>query len=228
MAEKGQYEDFVKAVREAEKELSEVKSMLRSFELADDSDGARISLAQKIGQQGSIFLRDCLIGPVKVLLMAHKSQTERLVASITDGNLTTTMTSLRDGCTQEILQQLLPSAQSPASRDLHGAVKQLELLHDVVDILQGLPMIHDELSEAKAFAKDSRFEEGRSLNCCLATIQALMRPLKSGEQRGQLARRARVMLVAKNATCFHYIYIERERDQIRDRDRDEDRQDRDR
>ena len=80
--------------------------------------------------------------------MAHKSEAQKLVASIADGSIATAMMSLQEGCTPEILQQLLPSAQSPASRDLHAAVKQLELLHGVVDILQGLSMLNDEMSEA--------------------------------------------------------------------------------
>ena len=40
--------------------------------------------------------------------------------------------------------------------------------------------------------------DGRRLNCILATLQALWRPLKTGETRGNLARKARLLISSKS------------------------------
>ena len=120
-----------------------------------------------------------------------------------DKTLSQTETLIDEGCTDPNMNKLLEIAQSKSSKGLHTCMKQFEHLSEVFIALGGLKPLGEITDAWKSVqgggqaVNEDAVVKGKTLNCSLATIQALWRPLRSGETRGALARRARVMITSR-------------------------------
>lgn len=200
-------EDFIKAAVAAHAEMEEFKSFATALALDSDSDsdGKRILFIQKFVKfaEGSICTSADEV--VKSATKLQQSVCGELETLLSDALLSSTETIINEGCSDANMNKLLEIAQSKPSKSLHANVKQIEFLAEVFSVLAGLkdmkadacdPPLKAVQDASQVIASES-MQKGKTLNCCLATVQALARPLKANEQRGNLARRARVMITTR-------------------------------
>ena len=129
---------------------------------------------------------------VQTAITSHRDNVKLLVES---ENVAKVIPALQQGCDNATMQSLLPTAASEASKGIHTHVKQLEVFRDVMLLMK--PM--ESFIEGVLQMDEEVYTNARSMNCILAVIQALTRPLITSkhETRAALARRARLMVVSK-------------------------------
>ena len=180
--------------------MDEFRAETAKMELPDEEAGALVMLVQKICQ-----VTEAKLGQMSKDLVAAKvkqlREVEEQVQKILNTEILQEVPSLLEASSDvSAMQQLLPAASSNECKTLHGHIKVLEVfaaektgvlaqlapLNTIVpDDVQQLTMKPDVLTGA------------RSMHCTLAAIQALCRPLRDGETRPGLARRARLMALSK-------------------------------
>ena len=181
--------------------MTEFRAAFQGMEVDESDEGSKVMLLQKAG---SLFERS-LTAACDVVVAGVAGKLTTLQDAMQDLLLTENLQKvgelLTSGCDQSILATLLPISQAEESRKLHSSVKKLECLAECAKQLQLLKdLVPEELQ--KMHVKDSIYNSARALNCELAAVQALARPLKQDETRGGLARRARLMIVSKEGVSI--------------------------
>lgn len=202
------YQEFLTATASAYAELEEFGSSMTALTLNEsDGDGAKIFVTNKfIGIVEAALCRSAQ-SVVKAAVDVKCKVLQELDEVLSNEELLKTNDLINAGCTEVTMPKLLLVAQSKPSKSWHGLVKEVDSLNEVFAALSAVKDIaikNDSFDAVKKEVKDATAtlvgescEKGKALNSCLATIQALWRPLKSGETRGQLARRARVMVTSR-------------------------------
>ncbi|CAE7749628.1 unnamed protein product, partial [Symbiodinium sp. CCMP2456] len=123
--------------------------------------------------------------------------TEHHAGALLEQQNIASVTSILDkGCDQTSLNLLLPISQSDESKQLHKCVKSLDKTQELLQIVGRMKQPNDQIYVSLALNNDLR-AKAKSMNATLACVQAMARPLKTGEERPALARRARLMIKAK-------------------------------
>lgn len=197
------YEEFVKEIVTAHAELQEFKSHVLVTDVGDGSEGKKILATNKFAKAVEGNISGAASGVVKGVLGLQSTLRGELDAFLKDEALCQTEALIEQGCSDRNMDRLLEIAQSKASRGIHNSMKQFEHLSEIFIALDGLKQLGDLTDVWKSVqgggqsVNEAAVVKGKELNCALATIQALWRPLKSGETRGALARRARVMITSR-------------------------------
>ena len=186
-------EDFARAANEFDKMLTAVKA-----QLAD----SRMPLTVTAANSGIMVVLDkaaerweAIVNEVAKLWISKQSQFNVSLGDLlARKEIADTERLINEGCPDN-LDSLLANAQSVASRDLHNMAKQFEVDLQCRKLLQGLKLAPD--TTAELMDLDLSRTQPKRLNVTMAVIQALSRPLKATETRGALARRARLMVGAK-------------------------------
>lgn len=199
------YQDFVKAIISANAEMEEFQNFTASLTLSGESDGKRVLICQKLVTFFEGAIGNAAKGVAKSVTKMYEDTKNELGQNLQDTGLAGAEELINEGCSDGNMQKLLTIAQSKTSKALHSNVKQLDFMAEVFAVLSGLKNAKCEGCEPACTlvesglqgVGDDQVQQGKTLNVCLATVQALWRPMKAGEERGQLARRARVMITSR-------------------------------
>jgi hypothetical protein len=101
------------------------------------------------------------------------------------------------GCNDGSLNSALQAAQGKHSRQLHNACKDHEAFVETHNAIMSCMPDLDQDDKTLMATVDLERKAARTLNCTLAVIQAICRPLRADETRSSLARRARLMVATK-------------------------------
>ena len=105
---------------------------------------------------------------------------------------------LERGWGHDVQQKLLQISSSPQSKRLHELVKVLDVQRSYAKDLECVKSIFGDIEPPVVAAEIHT--QAKTTNAVLACIQALGRPLKEGETRAALARRARLMAYTKEVS----------------------------
>lgn len=137
-------------------------------------------------------------GFVAAWMDSQRKRNDSLANAMKEDGIPKVLAMIEAGLTGDSasMAELQKIAGSQASRALHSSCKSLdeavEVQHKIVAI-KGLPAAEQQSLNELDFDQ----VQGRTMNCTLAVVQALMRPLRDQETRMSLARRARLMVASK-------------------------------
>ena len=168
--------------------------------LPEDQAATLTVLVKKVGQA----LESKLRGTAKSLVVSLTTQLQQAEEATKQALAADNMKTLRSKLEQidnlDKLSELLPVATSAECKVLHGKAKILDMFAaekiGIVEQLQPLrALVEEDMQHLLIDAENLR--ETREKHLILASIQGLCRPLKEGETRPALARRARAMAMSR-------------------------------
>ncbi|CAE7242066.1 unnamed protein product [Symbiodinium sp. CCMP2592] len=187
------YEDFASKALKVQTMADKLLCSLRKLEEPDKDTGLKIMVVQvteSLTVDGLKRFASELIACVAKRLEECEAKIKEIMEADGLKNLKEKLQSC-DNMTS--LSELLPTAQSQDTKNLHAQVKSLERLKENTKAVTPLSA----LAPANLTVDSDLYLSCRTLVCELAAIQGLCRPLKQDENRGELARRARLMIVTK-------------------------------
>ena len=192
------YAQVAQTALQLESASKDFRAALQDLPLDEACDGQRLQLCNKACRTAESSLLSCSAAMVSEVASTIRACHESIAELLQSENLSDVMGQIEGGCDASLMGKLLGKAQSKQSKELHSCVKKIDALHEVCKALQPLQSLSTKVDGLEDLSiNQQQATDARNLNVTLACVQALARPLKEGEARGALARRARVMVISK-------------------------------
>ena len=198
-------DEFVKQIAASHADLIDFKSTMATMELrTDDAEGAKVYFLNKFAGLATDQMSKALAAVLQKFYDASAAIHETLDEHAKDATINSIEEMVNEGCGDDRRSKLLEVAQSRASKHLHISVKSVEGFAELFGPMAALEELKDVfaspmviLQKAKLLYARDAVSDAKRLNCILASVQGLFRPLKADETRGKLARRVRAMAATK-------------------------------
>ncbi|CAE7786207.1 unnamed protein product [Symbiodinium sp. CCMP2456] len=193
------WQSFVSALLSSKSGVDDFRGFLQGLDVPDEHAGQVVVLTQKLCEFLEKAIKELATEQVQHLQKAILTSQEVVKGALNSDDILPAISSMEKGCDATMLQKVLPIAASDHSKALHKQVKLLEALRDLLPIVQTMaPVILSDLGQDVLSMDKPLLDQARTMNCTLAVVQALARPLRPQETRAGLARRARLMVVSKS------------------------------
>ena len=178
--------------------MDDFRGFLHGLDVPEEHAGQVVVLTQKVCEFLVKAIKQLATEQVQYLQKAIMESQEAVKGALESEEILQAVSSMDKG-EATMLQDVLPIAASDRSKILHKQVKLLEALRDLLPIMQAMaPVLLSDVGQDVLSMDQPLLDQARTMNCTLAVVQALARPLKPQETRAGLARRARLMVVSKS------------------------------